>query len=165
VLFDLDGTLIRDVPYNGDPDKVDPVPGAAEGVSIAREAGLRTGVVSNQSGIARGLLTVEQVECVNRRVDELLGPFDTWRICPHDGGCACRKPEPGMIEAAAKDLGVRPEECVMIGDIGADLAAARAAGARSVLVPTAETLPEECRGARIAASLTDAVRFALGEGS
>lgn len=164
VLFDRDGTLVRDVPYNGDPDKVVPMPGAAEAVRLARDAGLRTGVVSNQSGIARGLLTGEQVESVNRRVDELVGPFDTWRICPHDGGCSCRKPAPGLVEAAARDLGVRPEDCVMIGDVGSDLAAARAAGARSVLVPTAETLPEERLGARVAASLTDAVRFALGEG-
>jgi HAD superfamily hydrolase (TIGR01662 family) len=163
VLFDRDGTLIRDVPYNGDPDKVDPMPGAVEAVRLARRAGLRTGVVSNQSGIARGLITEDQVEHVNKRVEELLGPFGTWQVCPHAGGCACRKPAPVLVVEAAKALGVRPEECVLIGDIGSDVAAARAAGARSVLVPTAETLPAELLGARVAASLTDAVRFALGE--
>jgi HAD superfamily hydrolase (TIGR01662 family) len=163
VLFDRDGTLVRDVPYNGDPDKVDPMPGAVEAVRLARQAGLRTGVVSNQSGIARGLITEDQVEHVNQRVEELLGPFGTWQVCPHTGGCACRKPAPGLVVEAAKALGVRPEECVLIGDIGSDVAAARAAGARSVLVPTDDTLATELLGARVAASLTDAVRFALGE--
>jgi HAD superfamily hydrolase (TIGR01662 family) len=162
ILFDRDGTLIRDVPYNGDPAKVEPMPGAAEAVRLARAAGLRTGVLSNQSGIARGLLTPEDVELVGKRVEELLGPFDTWQICPHLDGCACRKPAPGLVHQAARALGVRPEECVVVGDIGADVAAARAAGARSVLVPTPQTRREELLGARVARSLTEAVRFALG---
>jgi HAD superfamily hydrolase (TIGR01662 family) len=163
VLFDRDGTLVRDVPYNGDPDKVVPMPGAVEAVRLARTAGLRTGVISNQSGVARGLITEGQVEHVNKRVEQLLGPFDTWQVCPHTGGCACRKPAPGLVVQAAKALGVRPEECVLIGDIGSDVAAARAAGARSVLVPTDDTPAAERQGARVTASLTDAVRFALGE--
>jgi HAD superfamily hydrolase (TIGR01662 family) len=163
VLFDRDGTLVYDVPYNGAPEKVEPVPDAAAAVRLARAAGVRVGVVSNQSGVARGLITEDDVRRVNRRVDELLGPFDTWQVCPHDGGCACRKPAPGLVFQAAAALGVRPEECVVIGDIGSDVAAARAAGARSVLVPTAETLEAECRGARVAGSLTEAVRFAIGE--
>ncbi|MDN3358678.1 HAD-IIIA family hydrolase [Actinomadura sp. DC4] len=163
VLFDRDGTLVRDVPYNGDPGQVEPMPDAAEAVRLARTAGLRTGVVSNQSGIARGLITEDQVEHVNKRVEELLGPFGTWKVCPHADGCGCRKPAPGLVVEAARALGVRPEECVLIGDVGSDVAAARAAGARSVLVPTAATLAAEVRGARVAVSLTDAVRFALGE--
>jgi HAD superfamily hydrolase (TIGR01662 family) len=163
VLFDRDGTLIRDVPYNGDPDKVELMPDAAEAVALVREAGLRIGVVSNQSGVARGLITLDQVDLVNERVDELLGPFDTWQVCPHPIGCHCHKPEPGLIYQAAEELGVRPEECVVIGDIGPDVGAARAAGARSVLVPTPETRHEEYHGARVAASLIDAVRFAVGQ--
>lgn len=163
VLFDRDGTLVRDVPYNGDPDLVDPMPGAAGAVRLARAAGLAVGVVTNQSGVARGHITRRQVDTVNRRVDELLGPFDTWQVCPHADGCECRKPAPGLVTGAAAALGVRPADCVMVGDIGSDLAAARAAGARSVLVPTPRTQYAERLGARVAASLTDAVRFALGE--
>ena len=145
VLFDRDGTLIRDVPYNGDPNRVTPVPGAREVLRELRAHGLRTGVVSNQSGIGRGLLTEKQVAAVNARVEELLGRFGTWQICPHhpDEGCACRKPAPGLVLSACEALGVRPERTLVVGDIGADVGAAEAAGAVPVLVPTPVTRPEE----------------------
>ena len=96
VLFDRDGTLVGDVPYNGDPDKVAVRPGPRAAVDGARSRGLRTGVVTNQSGIGRGLLRPEQAESVNRRVDDLFGPFDVWGVCPHapGEGCRCRKPAP-----------------------------------------------------------------------
>ena len=80
VLFDRDGTLVADVPYNGDPGRVVVMPGAREAVERVRAAGVATAVVSNQSGVGRGLLRVEQVEAVNRRVEELLG-----RVCGHRG--------------------------------------------------------------------------------
>jgi HAD superfamily hydrolase (TIGR01662 family) len=151
VLFDRDGTLVRDTPYNGDPDAVVPVPGARDAVARLRAAGLRVGVVTNQSGIARGLLTRTQVEAVNARIDQLIGPFDDWRVCPHDeaDGCGCRKPAPGMVHAAARALGTVPDRCVVVGDIGRDMVAAGAAGALGVLVPTPVT-----RAAEIAAAPT-----------
>src|ERR687889_433662 len=104
VLFDRDGTLVVDVPYNGVP--------------------------SNQSGIARGLLTAEEVDGVNARVEDLLGPFDVWEVCPHGAGegCLCRKPAPGMIHSACRRLGIDPSEAAFIGDIGSDVEAAPAAG-------------------------------------
>ncbi|MFC5380410.1 HAD-IIIA family hydrolase [Aquipuribacter nitratireducens] len=150
VLFDRDGTLVHDVPYNGDPARVRPVAGAAAVVGRARAAGLAVGVVTNQSGIARGLLTREQVDAVDARVDALVGPFDTWQVCPHGprDGCACRKPAPGMVKAAAEALGVPVESVAVVGDIGADVAAAEAAGAVGVLVPTSETRADEVRDAR-----------------
>ena len=167
VLFDRDGTLVHDVPYNGDPAKVELVPGAREAVDAVRAAGLAVGVVSNQSGIGRGLLTREQVDAVNARVAELLGPFDTWQLCPHapEQDCACRKPRPGMVLAAAAELGVDPAECALVGDIGADVEAAQAAGARSVLVPTPVTREEEVAAAPVvAATLLDAVTTVLTGG-
>ncbi len=164
VLFDRDGTLVEDVPYNGDPDLVRPMPGAREALDLLRAAGVPTGVVSNQSGIGRGLLTDADVRRVNERADALLGGLDTWVYCPHlpGDGCACRKPRPGLVLEAARRLGVDPGDCVLIGDIAADVLAARAAGARGVLVPTAATLPEEVAAAPLTArDLLTAVRTVL----
>lgn len=82
VLFDRDGTLVVDVPYNGDPGKVRPVAGAKAVLDSLRADAIATGVITNQSGIARGLITAEDVAKVNARVEELLGPFDVWEVCP-----------------------------------------------------------------------------------
>nr|WP_213450744.1 HAD-IIIA family hydrolase [Micromonospora sp. NBRC 107566] len=158
VLFDRDGTLIEDVPYNGDPDLVRPVPGARAALDRLRAAGLRLGVVTNQSGLAGGRFTEDDLARVNARVEELLGPFDTWQVCPHDGdaGCACRKPAPGLVLAAAAALGTRPDRCVVVGDIGRDMAAAGAAGATGILVPTEVTRAEEVAAAPAVAGDLDA---------
>jgi histidinol-phosphate phosphatase family protein len=165
VLFDRDGTLVLDVPYNGDPRRVEPMPGAVDALAALRSAGVPTAVVSNQSGIARGLLTHDQVTAVNERVDRVLGGVGPWFYCPHGAGdgCACRKPQPGLVLAAARELGVAPERCVVIGDIGADVEAARAAGARGVLVPTERTLAQEVAAApEVMPDLLSAVRLVLG---
>jgi HAD superfamily hydrolase (TIGR01662 family) len=165
VLFDRDGTLVQDVPYNGDPDQVAVVPGAAEAVHRLRQAGLRLGVVTNQSGIGRGLLSPDEVSAVNSRVDELLGPFETWQVCPHSDvdRCDCRKPAAGLVRAAAHDLGLTPHEVVVIGDIGSDVLAAQAAGARAVLVPNGATRPEEIAAAPVVLpDLARAVGYVLG---
>jgi HAD superfamily hydrolase (TIGR01662 family) len=149
VLFDRDGTLVHDVPYNTDPAAVHPVEGAREALDRLRAAGVRVGVVTNQSGVGRGLITAEQLARVNARIEELLGPFDVWQICPHGPGtdCPCRKPRPGMVLAALARMGAPPHRSAVVGDIGADVAAALSAGARPVLVPTPHTLREELAAA------------------
>jgi HAD superfamily hydrolase (TIGR01662 family) len=160
VLFDRDGTLVIDVPYNGDPQNVRAMAGAKKAVDRLRKAGIPTGVVSNQSGVARGRLTMRQVHAVNRRVEALLGPLGPFLVCPHlpSDDCSCRKPLPGLILQAARRLGIPPERVVLVGDIGADMAAARAAGARAILVPTPKTRPEEIADApEVAQDLEDAV--------
>lgn len=165
VLFDRDGTLVHDVPYNGDPALVRPVAGAVAAVRSVREAGLRTAVVTNQSGVGRGLLVPEEVAAVNAMVDALLGPFDSWQVCPHteEDGCGCRKPRAGMVLRAAERLGVAPAACIMIGDTGADVEAALAAGARAVLVPTPVTRRDEIVAAPVVApDLGSAVDLVLG---
>jgi histidinol-phosphate phosphatase family protein len=166
VLLDRDGTLVEDVPYNADPDVVRPLPGVLEGLRRLREAGLHLALVSNQSGIARGLLSAEQVDTVNRRLEELVGPLDAMLYCPHgpDDGCACRKPQPGMVLDAAACLGVDPADCVVVGDIGADVEAAAAAGARGILVPSPATRAEEVSHAReVVADFALAVDRILGD--
>lgn len=164
VLFDRDGTLLEDVPYNGDPDLVAPVPGARDAVDLLRDNGIRLGIVSNQSGVGRGLLTHDDVRRVHDRVTHLLGPFDDVRYCPHlpGDGCDCRKPAPGMVLAACAALAVRPASAVVIGDIGADVGAALAAGATPVLVPTPQTRREEVAAAPVVATdLCTAAALAL----
>ncbi|GAA3119982.1 D-glycero-alpha-D-manno-heptose-1,7-bisphosphate 7-phosphatase [Streptosporangium carneum] len=164
VLFDRDGTLIADVPYNRDPDLVAPLPGARHALDRLRWAGVPVGVVTNQSGVARGLIQTRELRRVHARVEELLGPFDVWAVCPHDedDGCGCRKPAPGLVFRAAAVLGVSARDCVLIGDIGRDVEAARAAGARGILVPTAQTLAREIQDAQeVAHDLADAVDRAL----
>lgn len=169
VLFDRDDTLIHNVPYLDDPEGVRPVAGARDLLDRLRAHGIAVGVVSNQSGVARGLITPDALARVNARVEAELGPFDTWQVCPHgeQDGCGCRKPAPGLVTAAAAALGLEPEECLMVGDIGADVAAGLGAGARAVLVPTPVTRPEEVERARrtaaVAGSLDEAVRLHLTE--
>jgi histidinol-phosphate phosphatase family protein len=142
------------------------VRGAREAVRRLRDAGLRVAVISNQSGVARGLIGEGDVRAVNARVDELVGPFDAFLVCPHgpDDGCTCRKPRPGLVHDAAARLGVDAQRCVVIGDIGADVAAARAAGALGLLVPTPVTRAEEVHAAPVVApTITDAVDLVLRE--
>ncbi|PYE17450.1 HAD superfamily hydrolase (TIGR01509 family) [Williamsia limnetica] len=163
LLFDRDDTLIRDVPYLADPDLVEPMPGAAALLDELRAAGYRIGVVSNQSGVARGLITPDQLTAVNERVHAILGDFDTWQTCVHDdsAGCDCRKPAPGMIKAAAAELGIDTRDCVMIGDIGADVEAALSAGASAILVPTGKTRSDEIDRARERALVAPDLRSAV----
>jgi HAD superfamily hydrolase (TIGR01662 family) len=164
VLFDRDGTLVIDVPYNGDPGLVRPMPGAKDVLDSLRARGLATGVLSNQSGVARGVITATDVARVNARVEELLGPFDVWEVCPHseEDGCTCRKPAPGMVQSACRKLGIETSEAALVGDIGSDVRAAEAAGATGVLVPTPVTRVEEVSQSRLVArDLAQAVDMLL----
>lgn len=144
VLFDRDGTLVEDIPYNGDPSRVRLRPRVGTALRRLRSAGVAIAVVTNQSGIGRGLLTPGQVVRVNRAIERMIGPIDGWAVCPHgpDAGCACRKPAPGLILRVAARLRVPLDRCVVVGDRLTDVEAAAAAGVRAILVPTASTRPE-----------------------
>jgi histidinol-phosphate phosphatase family protein len=140
------------------------VDGAAGAVDRLRAAGKRIGLVTNQSAIGLGLARRDQVDACHRRLEELVGPFDVVAVCPHrpDAGCWCRKPRPGLVLEAAGRLGVAPAACVVIGDIGSDIAAARYAGAASVLVPSASTRQDEIDAAPVVAStVAEAVSIVL----
>ncbi|KUH93132.1 HAD family hydrolase [Mycolicibacterium acapulense] len=167
VLLDRDDTIIEDGPYLNDPARVRPLPGAHRALDRLRRNGLLLAIVSNQSGVAKGLISTEQLESVNAEVDSALGPFDSWHLCAHDADdeCRCRKPAPGMVEDAAAALGVHPSRCVMIGDTGGDVEAALSAGADAILVPTDRTLRQEISEAlikaRVATSIDEAVSMVL----
>ena len=162
ILLDRDAVLVATAPGDGGPGTVELAPGVASAVDRARAAGVAVGFVT--SGAQP--LTGEVPDPVNALLDELVGPVDVWLECTHDPseGCACRKPAPGLIYLAAVALGTRPERCVVVGDSSADIEAAEAAGARSVLVPSPRTTSAEIRFApAVVASLDEAVDIVLGK--
>ena len=142
VLFDRDGTIVIDVPYNGDPALVQPVTDAKASLDRLRAAGLRVGVLTNQSGIGRGMITEEEMRAVNARIDALLGPFDGWFICPHapEEDCDCRKPKPKLVFDAASQWGIDAREIVVVGDKQSDADVASNAGAAGILIESGSTL-------------------------
>lgn len=142
IFFDRDGTLIEERHYLSDPARVALLPGAAEAVRRTREAGFLAVVLTNQSGVGRGYFSLEDVESVHRRMCELLEAagtrLDGIYVCPHapEDGCACRKPRTGLVDVAARELGIDLPRSWMIGDKPADVELARNAGIRSALVLT-----------------------------
>lgn len=165
VLLDRDGTLVVDVPYNTDPERVQPIPGVRPALDRLRDAGVPIGIVSNQSGIGRGLITPSQLAAVTARIVRDLGPFDLVVTCAHHpaDGCSCRKPAPGMILKACTMLGVLPAKTLMVGDTGADMEAAANAGAEGALIPTPATRPDEIeRAPRVFHSLQELVALICG---
>jgi D-glycero-D-manno-heptose 1,7-bisphosphate phosphatase len=157
VFLDRDGTIIVDEGYLADAAKVRVLPGAIAALRGLRDRGMMLIVISNQSGIARGLITREQHELVDARMQELLAaegvPLDAAYYCPHgpEDDCACRKPRPGMIEQAIREHAIDPARSIMIGDKLSDVAAGQAAGCITGLLgsgkdagtpPTAEARPD-----------------------
>lgn len=162
VLLDRDGTIIQDRDYLADPAGVELVSGAAEALRAFAAAGHALVIVTNQSGIARGLLTEADFSAVQRRVEELFAAagviFDGVFHCPHHpeytGPCQCRKPALGMYHAAARRLGLDLGSSVFIGDRLSDVLPATALGGRGYLVATgygareAQALPAGAIAAR-----------------
>lgn len=149
VFLDRDGTLIEEVHYLARPEQVRLIPGAAEAVRRLNHLGVLVVVVTNQAGVARGYFPESRVAEVHAHLAMLLAEqgarVDAFYFCPHhptEGAgayrvaCDCRKPRPGMLLAAARDLDIDLSRSWMIGDKPCDAEAGRAAGCRSVLVRT-----------------------------
>ncbi len=147
VFLDKDGTLIDDVPYNADPQHIRLVDGAGPALKQLLLAGFRLFVVSNQSGIARGLFGEDAMATVYQRITQLLQQddvaLDGFYFCPHwpQGRiarfaqvCDCRKPAPGMLMRAAREHRLALDHSWMVGDILDDVEAGRRAGCRTVLI-------------------------------
>ncbi|HJT50594.1 MAG TPA: HAD family hydrolase [Nitrosospira sp.] len=138
VFIDKDGTLIRDVPYNVDPRHVSLTKGAGAALCRMKNEGYQLVVISNQSGIARGLFEEKDLLAVNRQIQRLLAPYgvevDAFYYCPHGPGdeCSCRKPKPGMILQAADERAIATRISWMIGDILNDIEAGNRAGCRTI---------------------------------
>lgn len=168
VLLDRDGTIMIDKVYQKDPELTELFPGAARGMKRLAEAGFGLVVITNQSGIARGLLTERDLAAVNGRLAEMLAGdgvrLDGIYRCPHkpEDGCRCRKPLPGMAEQAAADLGFAMKDCIVIGDRECDVELAKNIGGAAVLVRTGGGREAElagCKADYIADDLLDAAEW------
>ncbi len=146
VFLDKDGTLIDDVPYNVDPERIQLTQGAVEGLQTLSAAGYKLIVITNQSGVARGYFPESALVAVEARLRQLLAAGVTlagFYYCPHhpDGvvadyaiACSCRKPEPGLLLRAADYHGIDLAQSWFIGDILNDVEAGRRAGCKTVLI-------------------------------
>ena len=175
VFLDRDGTLVEEVPYLHEPALLRLVPGAPASLRRLAAAGFALAVVTNQAGIARGYYGEDAVERVHRRLRELLAAggvaLDGIWYCPHhpDGvvaelarACRCRKPGPGMLEAAAAELGVDLGASYLIGNHASDVGAARAAGVTPLFVTTGQAAGRPMpAGVRNAGSLAEATAAIL----
>lgn len=145
--MDKDGTIIPNIPYNVNPDLITLNDGVIEGLQLLKNLGYIFVVISNQAGVARGYFQYSELEKVKQKIDALLNKegiqIESYYFCPHhtEGKvaeytikCDCRKPEPGMILKAVKDLQINTEKSWMIGDILNDMEAGNRAGCRTVLI-------------------------------
>ncbi len=171
-ILDRDGTIIADRDYISDPDEVALLPNAAPGLRRLAALGLRLVVVTNQSGIGRGYFDESQLAAVNARMAELLRGegieiAGIWH-CPHrpDDGCSCRKPNIGLVDRAATELGFDPGRAVVIGDKASDIELGKRLGATTILVRTGDGAETAASGAaepdRIAHDILDAADFVAG---
>lgn len=148
VFLDRDGTVIDEVGHLGEPERVVVLPGVPEALQRLSGAGLALVVITNQAGVARGLFTEDAVRAVNAHTANLLREHgvhvDGWYHCPHHpdftGACDCRKPAPGMLKSAARDLDLDLSSSWMVGDHPTDAEAGLAAGARPIMVRTGHGL-------------------------
>ena len=143
VVLDRDGVINRDSrDYVRTADEWIPLPGSLDAIARLNGAGYTVAVASNQSGLARGYFTRRELRAMHRKFRRLLerrgGRVARIEVCPHgpDDGCRCRKPAPGLILRLQKHFGAKPGDVVVVGDSLRDLEAARAAGAKPVLVRT-----------------------------
>lgn len=171
VFLDRDGTIIEDRNYPGDPEQVRLLPGAAAAIRRLNEAGVPVIVVTNQSGIARGLITEEQYRMVRQRMEDLLAEHGATLTatyhCAHGPdtvpACDCRKPAAGMFQRGAREHGLSLARSAFIGDRTRDVLAGVAAGGRGFLIghPERFDLPDDAGRITFVSSLAEAVEGLL----
>jgi histidinol-phosphate phosphatase family protein len=171
VILDRDGTVIVDRPYQHDPDGLEFAAGAAEGLRWLHLRGHRLVVVTNQSGIGRGLFSAAQLDAVHERLHSMVraagAQLAAIYACPHvpEAGCSCRKPGQTLMRRACADLGFDPRDSVVIGDKNSDVEFGRRAGAMSILLAAPDS--DEARKTQadaIAPNLLAAARLVTSRG-
>ena len=170
VFLDRDGTLIEDKGFLSDPAGVDILPTVPDALRLLRSHGFATVVISNQSGVARGYFGEEAVRAVNEEIARRLGDdavaLDGWYWCTHyDDGCNCRKPAPGLIERAVRelDLDLSGGRGATVGDRGSDVALGHAVGLPGILLPGSYEYVGPEPDFR-AATLLEAAQWIVGHG-
>jgi len=179
IFLDRDGTLNPDPGYIKSPDQFELFSGVSEALARLKRAGARLIVVTNQSGIARGLLSRKDLDAVHMKLKRLLDgagvTLDAIYFCPHhpDDGCECRKPNRGMIDQAVRECGVTLDHSYLIGDHSRDIELAKRVGVRSILVTTGVVSPQDAERLKasgpapawVASSLADAADWLLSDAS
>lgn len=158
IFLDRDGTVNEEREYIASPDELCILPGSAEAIRLANDSGYKVVIITNQSAVARGLITEEDLRTIHERLREILSAsgahIDGIYYCPHhpDFGdspyrieCECRKPLPGMLRQAATDLDIDLSRSFMIGDRIIDLQTGNSAGSYSILVRTGYGSTDEPR--------------------
>jgi D-glycero-D-manno-heptose 1,7-bisphosphate phosphatase len=168
VFFDRDGTLMEEVHYCGDPDKVRVYAGVSVGLRRLKDAGFRIFIVSNQAGIGRGLITEAQYRAVQAELFAQIGEglIDASYFCPDDPGMAStrRKPEPGMLFEAAAEFDVDMVHSYMIGDKAIDVECGRRAGVKTIQVMTGYGAEQHCAPDYRARDVAEAIETVLASG-
>jgi histidinol-phosphate phosphatase family protein len=175
VFLDRDGTVIEDAHYIKSPDQVRLIPGAAEAVKRINDAEIPVIVVTNQSGIGRGLITVDDYTAVRERFQQMLAKhgahIDASYFCPDHperaGPASCRKPATKMFEDAIRDFDLNPAKVAYVGDRWRDVVAAKMLGGRGIMICSAMTTDEDRQKARddgfeTAPSLSAAIDLLFG---
>jgi D-glycero-D-manno-heptose 1,7-bisphosphate phosphatase len=180
VFIDKDGTLIKDVPYNVNPELVELYEDSARSLKALKDNGYMLIVVSNQSGIARGYFSPEALKNVEEKIQSNLAAagvqIDALYFCPHhpEGivedyriDCDCRKPKPGMLLKASRNFDIDLNQSWMIGDILHDVEAGNKAGCKTILINNGNETEWRINGKRlpngIASTISDAVDLILSE--
>jgi heptosyltransferase II len=169
IFLDRDGTLNPDPGYIKSPDQFELFPGVSKALARLKRAGARLIVVTNQSGIARGLLSRKDLDAVHMKLKRLLDgagvTLDAIYFCPHhpDDGCECRKPNRGMIDQAVRECGVNLDRSYLIGDHLRDIELAKRVGVRSVLVTTGVVSPQDAEKLNVSGTAADRIVFSLAE--
>lgn len=178
VFLDKDGTIIPDIPYNTNSDLISLNEGVVEGLQLLQSYGYLLVIVSNQSGVAHGYFTVDELDGVKQTINDLcrkIGIYlDGFYYCPHhpDGSvecykvnCDCRKPKPGLILKAATDMDIDLSSSWMIGDILNDVEAGKNAGCKTILIDNGNETEWELNEQRSpeykAKDLAEAARYIL----
>ncbi|MFC1637461.1 D-glycero-beta-D-manno-heptose 1,7-bisphosphate 7-phosphatase [Candidatus Margulisiibacteriota bacterium] len=156
VFLDRDGTIVEDVGYMNSPKQLEFIPGSIKAIKKLNEAGYKVVVITNQAGVARGLITEDMLQTIDKTLHKWIlsggAHLDGIYYCPHhpDHGvypykqvCECRKPHPGLIKRAHRDLDIDPAQSFMIGDKATDVEAGKRAGTKTVFVRSGRGQAEE----------------------